>query len=349
MIDVDQLLQPVSDDAPCGEDLEYDEEFGELERCAQSRSEQQIGDTIVPAEEPDWREVGKRANALFSRTKDLRVAMYLLRAQVRTDGFAGLHGALGVLRGLIEQFWEPVHPRLDPDDDNDPTMRVNVIASMCDADTVLKAVREAPLVSSRTIGRFSLRDIKVATGELSTAGDDEKAPDTTTIDAAFADVAADELQAMAARLSACMQSVSAIESVLTDKVGTSKAADFSSLFGLLRECSGAVGERLSQRGLGASVAGAGELADPEIRGDGPATGGAAPVARVAGEITSREDVVKVLGKVCEWYARAEPSSPVPILLKRASRLVNKGFLELVQDLAPDGVSQVERIRGDLSE
>ena len=220
MIDVDQLLQPVSDDAPCGEDLEYDEEFGELERCAQSRSEQQIGDTIVPAEEPDWREVGKRANALFSRTKDLRVAMYLLRAQVRTDGFAGLHGALGVLRGLIEQFWEPVHPRLDPDDDNDPTMRVNVIASMCDADTVLKAVREAPLVSSRTIGRFSLRDIKVATGELSTAGDDEKAPDTTTIDAAFADVAADELQAMAARLSACLQSVSAIESVLTDQVGT---------------------------------------------------------------------------------------------------------------------------------
>jgi len=36
---------------------------------------------------------------------------------------------------------------------------------------------------------------------------------------------------------------------------------------------------------------------------------------------------------------------VPLLLRRAKRLISKDFLEIVRDLAPDGVPQVELIRG----
>ncbi|MBE0617668.1 MAG: hypothetical protein IH608_07060 [Proteobacteria bacterium] len=60
---------------------------------------------------------------------------------------------------------------------------------------------------------------------------------------------------------------------------------------------------------------------------------------------SREDVVHLLDKVCDYFRRNEPSSPVPLLLERAKRLVSKSFLEIVRDLAPDGVAQVELIRG----
>jgi type VI secretion system protein ImpA len=52
-IDLDALLSPVASDDPCGADLEYDPEFGELERATQGRPEQQFGETIIPAEEPD--------------------------------------------------------------------------------------------------------------------------------------------------------------------------------------------------------------------------------------------------------------------------------------------------------
>jgi type VI secretion system protein ImpA len=73
-----------------------------------------------------------------------------------------------------------------------------------------------------------------------------------------------------------------------------------------------------------------------------APGGPKPIA---GEVTSREDAIRMLDKITDYFNRNEPSSPVPILLRRAKRLVSKSFMEIVKDLAPDGLSQVERIRG----
>jgi type VI secretion system protein ImpA len=66
---------------------------------------------------------------------------------------------------------------------------------------------------------------------------------------------------------------------------------------------------------------------------------------MSGPIQSREDVIRSLDQVCDWYARNEPSSPVPLLLRRAKRLVNKSFLEAVQDLSPSGVTEVQTIAG----
>ena len=55
--------------------------------------------------------------------------------------------------------------------------------------------------------------------------------------------------------------------------------------------------------------------------------------------------MRVLDKACDYFERHEPSSPVPLLLRRAKRLVSKDFMEILRDLAPDGVSQAENIGG----
>jgi type VI secretion system protein ImpA len=65
----------------------------------------------------------------------------------------------------------------------------------------------------------------------------------------------------------------------------------------------------------------------------------------SGSINSREDVVRLLDRVCDYYARVEPSSPVPLLLVRAKRLVNKDFLEAIRDIAPGGLAEVKVIGG----
>ena len=66
---------------------------------------------------------------------------------------------------------------------------------------------------------------------------------------------------------------------------------------------------------------------------------------VSGEIASREDVVRVIDRVCAYYERCEPSSPVPLLLRRARRLVSMSFFEVLRDLTPDGVPRAEMICG----
>ena len=94
VLEVEQLLEPISSESPCGENLEYDSDFGELERAAQPVAEQQFGNTVVEAREPDWRDVRSKALELFGRTKDLRVAVLLAQATVRLDGLAGFRDAL---------------------------------------------------------------------------------------------------------------------------------------------------------------------------------------------------------------------------------------------------------------
>lgn len=66
---------------------------------------------------------------------------------------------------------------------------------------------------------------------------------------------------------------------------------------------------------------------------------------MSGPIQSREDVIRVLDQVSDWYARHEPSSPVPLLLQRAKRLVNMSFMEAVKDLSPGGLNEIQTIAG----
>jgi len=83
-------------------------------------------------------------------------------------------------------------------------------------------------------------------------------------------------------------------------------------------------------------------ADADEGSDGAAAGGG---GAGVGEIRSREDVVRVLDRLSEYFRKNEPSSPVPLLLQRAKRLVSKDFMEILRDLTPDGVSQAEKLGG----
>jgi len=341
VIDVQKLLQDVSAGEPSGKNLEYDAEYGELTRIAQGKPEQQLGSTVVPAEDPNWREVKGKSVQLLGRSKDLRLGVYLTRALLRTDGLVGVGDGLELLRGLLERHWDTVHPQLDPDDGNDPTFRVNTLTALCHAETMLKSLREAPLASSRASGRASLRDVFIATGKLPPPADGNPAPPAAgTIDAIFRECDLEALQATAGAVGRSVEHVEAIESFLTTKVGSKKAADFGELSNVLKSAHKVLAERLSRRGVATATVGG----DAMVESEGGAA--AAVQASVPGEINSRDDAIRVLDRVCDYFLKHEPSSPVPLLLRRAKRLVSKNFMDIVRDLAPEGLPQVEKIRGE---
>jgi type VI secretion system protein ImpA len=337
-IDVDRLLEPSSPDSPCGENLEYDPAYAEMELASKGKPEQQYGDTLVPAQEPDWRLVKAKATELLGRTKDLRIAVYLARALARTDGLPGLAEGLALLKGLVERHWDSLHPQLDPDDGYDPTLRVNTLAALNDPEATLRAVREAPLVSSRAMGRFSLRDVQLATGALPPPADG-KVPDLAAIDGAFADCDLAALTQTATALETSLASAGAFQIAVSERVGSAQTVNLSELVKLLKAARQVVSERLSRRGAPAAAAPAAE---------GVSAPRPAP-AIAPGSVASREDVIRTLDLLCDYFNRNEPSSPVPLLLQRAKRLVSKNFFEIVKDLAPEAVAQVELIRGPQGE
>lgn len=335
VIDLETLLAPITEETPAGANLEYDVVFTGMERAAQGKPEQQMGESVVEAEEPDWKEVKGLCIELLGRTKDLRVGVYLTRALVHTNGWPGFRDGLLLLRGFLETYWESMHPQLDPEDDNDPTLRVNTLITLFDHDTTLKSLRDAPLVASRSLGRFGLRHVEIANGTIpASAGGNDPPPTTAMIDGAFLEVDLAELQATADAVRESMEIGKAIDAKLTELVGAGQAADFSPLFVEVKAANTILGEQLSRRGVGESPV--------EEAGSG-AEGGAA--RSLTGEVSTREDVIRALDKICDYYARYEPSSPLPLLLQRAKRLVPKTFLEIIQDLAPTGIAEIKSLGG----
>ncbi|MGH8502217.1 MAG: type VI secretion system protein TssA [Gammaproteobacteria bacterium] len=340
MIDVQALLVEIAPDAPCGENLEYDPAFTELEQAVRGTPEQQLGDGSTPAEGPNWRDIQRQAVALLARTKDLRVATHLAQALLFTDGLVGLREGLALVRGLLERYWAPLHPQLDEEDDYDPTQRMNIVMSLCDPAIALRGVRQAPLTSSRTLGRYNLRDIHIASGRApALPGSDQAAPQMATIEAAFQDSDLGNLQALADAMRASQDDISGIEAFVTDQVGAERAPNMSALAKLLKEIHQVVSGQLTRRGAGS------QAAEPATSATPQAVGAAFAAAPASGEIATREDVARLLDKACEYFERHEPSSPVPLLLKRARRLISKSFMDIMRDLAPAGVGQAEVISG----
>ncbi len=334
-IDVEALLAEFEGDSACGDDLEYDPDFIELESISKPKEEQQVGSSVLAGEEVDFSRVGSMAIGILERSKDLRAAIFLAEAVLHRDGFVPFERVMAYIHGALDRYWECVHPELDEDDDDDPTMRVNAMRGLADPDTVLRAVRRAPLTDSRAMGRFSLRHISIADGEIA-PGEGENPIDHATISAAFQDTDAEVMTAIREAVSNSRDHIKNITAVMDDKVGA-LGPDLSELDKELFKAQSAI----------ASVLG-GDIAEADVAEEGGA-GDGAPAAQasapVSGAINTRDDVTRMIDKICEYYARSEPSSPVPVLLQRARRLVAADFVTIMKDMASDGMNQVRTIGG----
>jgi type VI secretion system protein ImpA len=344
-IDTQNLLPEVSAESPCGEDLSYDQSFLALERMVQTKPTGSVLGKEEVAEEPNWREVSEKSCELLKRSKDLRIAMYLTLALLKLEGIPGLQDGLFLLRGLLERFWDKLYPQLDKDDNYDPLERINILQSLSppsgrftDQDPMKFKQRllEIPLCNSPKMGKFSLRDIQVAKGEITVSADQQaKAPKMPVIDAAFQDTPAEQLQAASQATEEAIGHVTAIEKVFSERAFKGQSPNFSGLQTLLGNIRKHVQGHLAKGGQGATLE----------QGTAADTGEGGGEVSLAGEIRSPKEVLMALEKVCHYFERHEPSSPVPLLLRRAQKLVSRSFLEVIEDFCPDAMKQVETIGG----
>ncbi len=336
ILDLDSLLAPVSDEEPCGPNLEYDSTYVEFEAVSSGKSEQQYGETIIPGEEPNWLEVRRLGIELLTRSKDLRVGCLLARGLLAIDGFPGFADGLALIHGYLERYWQTVHPQLDAADDNDPTIRVNIVSSLSHRATTVQSLRNMPMVNARVAGRFSLRDFGIASGEI--AATEGESPTLAEIEAAFIECDLEELRSNEAAVRESIEHTNEIESIVTQQVGAAQAISFESLRDALVELQAILTEHLSRRVVN-------ESDNVTIAQGITSSSGQDSATHATGEKRSRDDVVRALDQICDYYARYEPSSPLPLLLGRAKRLASKSFLDIVKDLSPDTLSQIRALGG----
>lgn len=322
-----ELLQPISDEQPCGENLE------DTPLLASFDTFRVFGKSTPLDPPPEWGVIRERALEALAKSKDIRLLAYLGTAMLRTDGFPAFAETLKVASQWLQTYWAGTYPLID----EDAILRRNALNYFADPMAVVDGVRRLPLVASRLHGSFSLRDIDIATGVLQPI-DGEARPDERRIDAAFAEMPLEQLQQLQTSAAAALGAMREIEATMSAEGGPEAQPAFEPLAAQVGKIDRLLRAKLATR-VDTAGGDAGVEGEAAVAGDGPAF-----VAAVGG-IRSRQDAIRALDAVSEFFKANEPSSPIPLLIERAKRLVSKNFLEVLADLAPDALGQARSAAG----
>jgi type VI secretion system protein ImpA len=325
--EIEVLCAPVAGEHAVGRDLELSLELNALETAIAEPEEPSIAGVSV-SDQRDWAAAAESASTLLEQSKDLRVAVIYTRALLHTRGLAGFAQGLGLTRLLLERYWPELYPKLD--EDGDALARLNSLGELWSLPT-LAQLRAAQILSLRNVGSFTVNDVLVVKQSPLARGSSEAAPEDVRSALEHGDVA--DLLAAAQQARAHVQAMAGFvaQAAPGQPVDTSALAARSGGRGLLDALVQALAEHVRS-----------EPAPEEV----PAAEGRAvtrPATRT--RIESRDDVVHMLERICEFYARNEPSSPVPLLLGRVKRLVPMDFLAIVRELADKGIPQLDVLLG----
>lgn len=323
-------LQPITgDDGPCGPDLEYDNAFLELTKAAEGKPETQF-ERAVP---PDWRDVRERAEALLERSRDLRIALFWLRAVVNLEGALAIVPALQLVLGLLQSQWESLHPLPDPDD-NDPYARANALAVLPQKEGALGDLLSASLLHVKGVGDLRLRDVEVAVGSLP-AREGEQSYSRDQL-ARMLMATAETGDGLRQVLTQARDLLRALGDLMNERFGSGSSSELKPLTDLFSRAQ--------------TLLPAPEQAIPGESGDGAIEGIEAgealgSKAALSGAVQSRADALRAIDLVCAYLERHEPTNPAQLFLRRAGALLERNFLELLKELAPNALDDVARMVG----
>jgi type VI secretion system protein ImpA len=205
----------------------------------------------------------------------------------------------------------------------------------------MRRLKEISLTKSPMVGPIAYKDIEIASGEIPPPENppaDARKVDMTLVGAGFKESPTEFLKEEIEAADQAIEHVKAIDTFLTKTVGATKAINFKELEALIKKMKTPVVNALAERGEGAPA---------EAGGDGAGAAGArgGSGSPISGDVRTPQDVIRMIDKIMHWYELNEPSSPVPLLLRRAKGLVSKNFLEVIKDLTPDQLRAMEALAG----
>jgi type VI secretion system protein ImpA len=329
-----QLLQPISAEQPCGENLENTQDldafrlFGQAKPLGAKADKDDPKRIPKPPESPEWLAIRDKTLEQLAKSKDLRLLAVLGTALLRTDGVPAFAETLNVASQWLEMHWKETYPLVE----EDAIPRRNALNCFADPMAVVDGLRRVPLVKSRQHGTFSLRAIDIATHQLPPSEDDVPAEEVQ-VNAAFESMPLAELTRLHDSVASAVASLKKIDGKMSDAAGTEATAGFDPLLAQLARMGQVLSAQLAKHPENTAAAAA---ANTDGGGEG---------ASIGGVVKSRQDAIRALDAVAEFFKRTEPSSPIPLFLARAKRLVSKDFLEVLADIAPEAVAQARAAGG----
>lgn len=320
------------EDGSCGPDLEYDNDYLELVKASQGRPESQF----EPEVPPDWNAVQKLAERLLQRSRDLRLALYLAQAHLHQHGLGLLAEDLHGVLALLHRCWPQLNPPLD---DGDPYPRFNAIDSMGPGGGLYQSLRNTLVAKAPMLGDVYLKDLE----QIAHAGVAQSVRFSRDQVLQYFSAQADQANTLRSVCTQAGQAIAAIAQLAGSYTQLGQAPQLLEIQALLRALAKCLPPPLrAEQGATADETTASSQS-PDVL---PSAAGLAHQAHANfAAIQTRAHALMAIDAVCTYLDSTEPTNPAQLLLKRARRLIDKNFLELVKDLAPDALNEVARIMG----
>lgn len=360
VIDFEALLQPISEENPSGEPMQYSGLYDELREARRaddpSLSQGQWQSELKVA---DYRQVVNLAiPALTSKTKDLQVSVWLSEALTALNGFTGLRDSLQLIRRLEEGFWDTLFPEID---EGDMEGRANAIEWM---NTQLsQSLKKLPITAGEGFSfidweestRFDVpEDIESLEYDerekyqaLKTQAENEKRKTGAMWRKAKAATNREFCELLNLTITECLNELELLDRTNEEKFDRNQVPGVNDLKKSLGSVQTVVAKLLEEKRelepdpeeeTAAEVTETSEDGETVVR-KGPAI--------ATGAIQSRQDALKRLSDVAEYFRKNEPNSPIASIIQRAVKWGNMPFDVLIQDLIKDDsvIGQVRQTLG----
>lgn len=350
VLDTEALLAPLAAGEGAGEDLRPDYSPTSLyQRIRTQRNDARAGERAIDGADPDanpaavataWREVKKLGiDILGGKSKDFEVASWLAEAVIRVDGLPGLADAAEIITGLCNQYWDHGFPGLDTEDGlEDRGAPIGGLSGEGADGTLMASIRRYPLFQRGDGSDGDLFTWQRAE-ETAAIGDGDRKQARLKAGVPDFDALQNEARASVGTLRTAGQEARAALAAWT-AMDTAVSARFGGSAPSTRRVAEALQAiiDLVTRIAGAPVEAAAEEAPEEVAAAGDAGGGAPAAGGAAGgpkPMRTRDDAIRQLEEIANFFRKTEPHSPLAFTLDDAVRRARLSLPELLAEVLPD--------------
>ncbi len=352
IIHLEDLLQPISEDSPVGNDIREDPSpispyytIKDARNAARAAERNNMFDGDSSEADDQWRKILELApDILQNQAKDLEVASWYTEALIRRYGFQGLRDGFKLIQGLIDQYWDNLYPL--PDEDGVETRVASLTGLNGEgAEGVLIApIRNVEITQGNEPAPFSFwryqqaLDIEKIIDEdaksdkaakLGFSNEDVERAVTESSEEFFVNIRDD--------VAICIETFRDIGSKLDEYCGINDAPPVSNIINILVDCQGAINHIGKYKMPSADVSD-GEVVDGDSATDSTADAGAS-AGQASGPVKTRAEAFKKLIEIAEFFRKTEPHSPISYILERAVKWGDMPLDDLMRELIPDSSSR----------
>ncbi|MBX7053352.1 MAG: type VI secretion system protein TssA [Pyrinomonadaceae bacterium] len=350
VIDLDAMLQPVSEESPSGESLRYSGLYDEIVEARRSDDNLSQGEWQTELKVADYRKVVELAvPALTAKAKDLQVAAWLSESLIKNYGFAGLRDSLKLVSGLQDQFWDTLHPVID---EGDMEGRANAI-SWLDVQGAT-AIKTCPITGG---AGYSYNDWLTARSLETPANFDSLDPEKQQefnnqkaqaetdgrVTGDLWKIALEKTKRAQAEsinytIEECWEAFAELNRVIEEKYDRNQMPGLSALKRALEDVHGQVKKILERKRLEEPDENDASDEWTSSDSDHSETSDTGEASSMTGAVKSRSDALRRLSEIAVFFQRTEPHSPVAYLVNRAVKWGNMPLDSWLQEVIKDSAT-----------